>query len=118
MDCNDMAENLFEEMKYRPQHPVNRAAQTEVEYAFPEQHETLAIALHLLDNGDAVRADGLLTAATLEDPADPELWLATGICRLRRGAVRSASAAFEMAAWLSDDQDARDLHDLCSYVSM
>jgi hypothetical protein len=84
-----------------------------VEYAIPETSETLAIALKLLDDGHAVRADALLTAATLEDPSDPELWLATGICRLRRGATRAAATAFEMAAWLSDDQEARDLGELC-----
>ena len=118
MHGNDIAENLFEDMKYRPWQPAKADVETAVEHALSEPHETLAIALYLLDHGDAVRADELLTAATLEDPADPELWLATGICRLRRGAVRAASAAFEMAAWISDDQDARDLHDLCSYVSM
>ena len=87
---------------------------TEIEWVEPEHHETLAIALHLLETGNIKNADELLTAATLEDPSDPELWLATGICRLRRGSVRSAAAAFEMSAWLSDDDDARDLYNLCA----
>ena len=86
-----------------------------IEYSEPEHHETLAVALHLLERGDIRTADELLTAATLEDPGDPELWLATGICRLRRGSVRSAAAAFEMSVWLSDDEDARDLYNLCCY---
>ena len=87
---------------------------TAIECVEPEHDETLAIALHLLDTGHIKIADELLTAATLEDPSDPELWLATGICRLRRGSVRSAAAAFEMSAWLSDDDEARDLYDFCA----
>ena len=89
-------------------------AKPSVEYTLPEPHETLAIALQLLADGHVARADALLTAATLDDPSDPELWLATGICRMRRGAIRAAATAFEMAAWLSDDQEARDLCDLCN----
>ena len=89
-----------------------------IEYSEPEHHETLAVALHLLERGDIKTADELLTAATLEDPSDPELWLATGICRLRRGSVRSAAAAFEMSVWLSDDDDARDLYNLCNYSAV
>ena len=91
---------------------------TAIEYVEPEHHETLAIALHLLETGNIKKADELLTAATLEDPSDPELWLATGICRLRRGSVRSAAAAFEMSVWLSDDDDTRDLYNLCSYHAL
>ena len=87
---------------------------TSIEYVEPEHHETLAIALHLLEHGYIKKADELLTAATLEDPSDPELWIATGICRLRRGSVRSAAAAFEMSVWLSDDDDARDLYNICT----
>jgi thioredoxin-like negative regulator of GroEL len=87
-----------------------------IEYAESEHHETMAVALHLLERGYVKKADELLTAATLEDPSDPELWLATGICRLRRGSVRSAAAAFEMSVWLSDDDDARDLYDLCTHI--
>ena len=85
-------------------------------FAESQHHETLAVALHLLERGYVKKADELLTAATLEDPADSELWLATGLCRLRRGSVRSAAAAFEMSAWLSDDDDARDLYDICTHI--
>ena len=91
---------------------------TAIEFREPEHHETLAVALHLLDSGDLKTADELLTAATLDDPSDPELWLATGICRLRRGSVRSAAAAFEMSVWLSDDDDVRELYNICQYGEM
>ena len=87
-----------------------------IEFAESEHDETLAVALHLLERGYVKKADELLTAATLDDPGDPELWLATGICRLRRGSVRSAAAAFEMSVWLADDDDARDLYDLCTHI--
>lgn len=81
-----------------------------------ERGDILAAALHLMETGRIRHADKLLTAATLDDPLDPKLWLAAGICRLRRGAVRSAEAAFEMSAWLDDDADARDLIDECQQL--
>lgn len=111
MYCSVMTQGRVKEFSKQPWDSKNH-----VVYAEPQHHETLAVALHLLERGYIKRADELLTAATLEDPSDPELWLATGICRLRRGAVRSAAAAFEMSVWLSDDDDARDLYDLCSNI--
>ena len=98
MQCNDFLDDLYQDIKRRSWKPAKAAPKSAIECKLPEQHETLAIALHLLDHGDAIGADELLTAATLEDPTDTRLWLATGICRMRRGAVRSAAAAFEMAA--------------------
>jgi Tfp pilus assembly protein PilF len=86
----------------------------EIEQADSRQDETLAIALYLLESGRLRQADELLTAATLEDPTNPEIWLAAGICRMRQGAIRSAEAAFEMSAWLDDNIEARNLYGLCS----
>lgn len=106
-----MTQPRFDDFSKQPWDP-----QKHIEYAESEHHETLAVALHLLERGYVKKADELLTAATLDDPGDPELWLATGICRLRRGSVRSAAAAFEMSVWLADDDDARDLYDLCNHI--
>jgi hypothetical protein len=66
-------------------------------------------ALDLIAIDRPVEADELLTAALLEAPGREELWLAAGIARLRRGATRSAAAAFRMACWIGDDPLAREL---------
>ena len=71
--------------------------------------EPLGRGVALLDLGRPTAADEVLTAALLDDPRDADLWLAAGIARLRRGALRSARAAFEMCAWLSDEPLARQL---------
>ncbi len=76
----------------------------------------LNIALDLLESGNADDADNLLTATLLEKPDDSRLWLAAGICRLRKGSIRTAACAFEMSAWLSDDSDARELLALCEEI--
>ena len=111
MNLSAIKQQSVNEFSHQPWDPREH-----IEYAASEHHETLAIALHLLETGSVKRADELLTAATLDDPGDPELWLATGICRLRRGSVRSAAAAFEMSVWLADDDDARDLYDICNHI--
>jgi len=112
MNFSAMTQTRIDDIPQQPWDPAQH-----IEFAESRHDETLAVALHLLERGYVKNADELLTAATLEDPADPELWLATGICRLRRGSVRSAAAAFEMSAWLSDDDDARDLYDVCTHIS-
>ena len=89
-----------------------------VEQTKPGQDETLQVALHLLESGHVRQADELLTAAILEDPTDPELWLAAGVCRLRRGAVRSAEMAFEMSSWLDDDLETRELYEMCNELQL
>ncbi len=116
MHYSESAPNPLQEMNTPTCPPPKAPRVSPIESRLPKNHETLAIALYMLDYGDAMGADQLLTAATAEDPGDPKLWLAAGICRMRRGAMRSASAAFEMAAWLSDDGDARALHDLCDLM--
>ncbi len=83
-----------------------------------EEEDVLEIALDLLEQGRPTEADNLLTAALLENPVDQRLWLAAGICRLRRGVLHSAAAAFEMSAWLSDDPEARALLSLCEEISL
>lgn len=115
MRTSEAAPNPLPEMRTSTWPPARAEEKPPVETRLPRNYETLAIALHLLDHGDPVGADRLLTAATAEHPGDPKLWLAAGICRMRRGAMRSASAAFEMASWLSDDHDARLLHDLLGF---
>ena len=102
MYCTNIATRFEESLTGTP-----RNVKTAVEHSKSRQDETLTVALHLLENGRAQQADELLTAAVLEDPADPELWLAAGICRLRRGAVRSAEVAFEMSSWLDDSSGSR-----------
>ncbi len=82
------------------------------------QNEILLVALHLLESGHIRQADDLLTAATLDDPTDPQMWLAAGLCRMRRGAIRSAEVAFEMSAWLNDDEEARELFEICSRLAL
>ncbi|MCP4676556.1 MAG: hypothetical protein GY854_13780 [Deltaproteobacteria bacterium] len=77
------------------------------------QEDILEAALSYLDSGNALEADRLLTAALLKDPDDHRLWLAAGIARLRRGAIRAAACAFEMSAWISNDPEARELLALC-----
>ncbi len=74
-----------------------------------QQGDILEVALSYLETGHAQEADRLLTAALLMSPDDHRLWLAAGIARLRRGAVRAATCAFEMSAWISDDPEAREL---------
>jgi hypothetical protein len=73
----------------------------------------LEAALDLIDEDRHAEADLLLTAAILDSPGEPGLWLAAGICRLRRGAWRSASQALRMSAWLSDETLARELLEAC-----
>ncbi|MDD5309485.1 MAG: hypothetical protein PHU25_19385 [Deltaproteobacteria bacterium] len=77
----------------------------------------LETALDLIDEDRHVEADLLLTAALLDSPGEPGLWLAAGICRLRRGAWRSAGQALRMSAWLSDEPLARDLLEACREAS-
>ena len=77
--------------------------QNHLENELPTREDILDIALGLLESGSAEAADRLLTAALIESPDDEDLWLAAGICRLKRGATRSAAAAFQMGAWLGDD---------------
>lgn len=69
----------------------------------------LGNAIELLAGGRAEDADLLLTAAVLESPNQSDLWLAAGIARLRRGALRSSAAALRMCVWISDDPLAREL---------
>jgi hypothetical protein len=66
-------------------------------------------ALRLIAAGRPREADLLLTAALVAYPGRDDLWLAAGIARTRRGALHSAAAAFEMAAWIGDDPLAREL---------
>ena len=89
--------------------PCSKQAETpKVDEITPHREELLDMALDLLEAGRALEADRLLTAAIYESPDDERLWLAAGMCRLRRGAVRAAASAFEMGAWLGDDQVARE----------
>jgi tetratricopeptide (TPR) repeat protein len=74
--------------------------------------DALSTALTLLDRGRPIEADRLLTAALLAFPRDDRLWLAAGICRMRRGAHRAALSAFEMSVWLSGDSSAKELYRL------
>lgn len=69
----------------------------------------LGRAIALLDAGRPNAADAELTAALLRDARNADLWLAAGVARLRRGALRPARSAFEMCAWLSDDPVAREI---------
>lgn len=84
----------------------------------PVEEDILDTALNLLDQGQAVHADELLTAALFDSPFDERLWLAAGISRLRRGSLRAAASAFEMSAWLSDDQSARELLHICQGITV
>ncbi|MCP4605487.1 MAG: hypothetical protein GY847_34035 [Proteobacteria bacterium] len=79
----------------------------------PDEQKILDTALDLIERGSAVEADELLTAVLVKKPRNGRLWLAAGISRLDRGALRSAACAFEMSAWLSDDPEARELLALC-----
>jgi hypothetical protein len=71
--------------------------------------DILDVALDLIAAERYEAADRVLTGALLEQARRADLWLAAGIARLRRGAVRSAAAAFEMAVWIEGDPLARDL---------
>jgi hypothetical protein len=73
----------------------------------------LEVAMELLDMDFATEADAVLTAELLQVPHDEHLWLAAGICRLRRGAIRSAAAAFEMVTWMTGDPTAQELLKAC-----
>jgi len=71
--------------------------------------DPLEAALQLIDTQRPFEADQLLTAILVGAPSRHDLWLAAGIARFRRGAVRSAAAALRMAAWIGDDPLAREL---------
>lgn len=73
------------------------------------------IAMDLADEGRARAADALLTAAAFAKPSDERLWLAAGLVRLRRGSVRAAVSALQMAVWLSGDPFAEDLLQAIGY---
>lgn len=89
----------------------------ETEAQLPCREDILELALDLLERGRASEADNLLTAALLENPDDENLWLAAGFCRLRRGAARSAAAAFQMGAWLTDDEMIREILSLLEEIA-
>ena len=84
----------------------------------PVEEDILQVSLNLLDSGQAHAADELLTAALLDNPFDERLWLAAGLCRLRRGSLRAAASAFEMSAWLSDDPSARELLHILEEITL
>lgn len=88
------------------------------EAQLPAKEDILELTLDLLESGRALEADNLLTSALLENPQDGNLWLAAGFCRLRRGAVRSAAAAFQMGAWLTDDEMIREILSLLEEISL
>jgi len=75
----------------------------------PTSDEALGAAIALLDAGRPTAADETLTAALVADAHNADLWLAAGVARLRRGAIRPARSAFEMCAWISGDTLAREL---------
>ena len=82
-----------------------------------ERDDTLDLALDLLEQGHPREADSLLTGALLNDPDDDRLWLAAGLCRLRRGRIESAAAAFEMSSWISGDDTAQCLFFACEELA-
>jgi len=91
-----------------PTQPQRAIGQREI----ADADRALCMALDLLDEGRPVEADRILTAALLAFPQDDRLWLAAGICRMRRGARRAALSAFEMSAWISGDANAKELYQL------
>jgi Flp pilus assembly protein TadD len=66
-------------------------------------------ALELMEMGRYADADRVLTALLMDSGAEGHLWMAAGICRLKRGAIASAEAAFRMCAWLTGDAMAKQM---------
>jgi Flp pilus assembly protein TadD len=73
--------------------------------------------LELIEAGTPEQADRLLTLLTLDRPREPSVWVAAGLCRLRRGRFGAAAAALRMGAWLSGDEVTKELADLCEEVA-
>ena len=95
----------------------NHAHQSDPSTPAVHPESFLSTSLDLLDRNCTQEAEELLTNALLAFPGDDRLWMATGICRMRRGAYRAAASAFEMSAWISGDEEARMLSSLCNTSS-
>lgn len=71
--------------------------------------DALNIGLELMERECLMEADQVLTTSTMLWPHDAALWMAAGVCSLKRGTFRKAVSALKMSVWLSDDPVAREL---------
>lgn len=83
--------------------------QDERRYSNLNHRDALNAGLKLMERDCLMEADQVLTTSTMLWPHDAELWMAAGICSLKRGTFRKAVAALKMSVWLSGDPAAREL---------